>query len=93
MAYRARAEQKPESAVKTEFYVVTVTAAPGGIFTRSEPIRFASKQSANTACDRLQDDFDADGDPCRAYVLDHDMVPVRAGGARRVSPREALYAA
>lgn len=75
------------------WYVVTVTAYPGGGYSRSEPIKFASKQSATQACEQFQADFDADCDPCRAYVLDHDLVPIRAGGERRTSPKEALYAA
>ena len=37
---------------------------------------------AKDAADRLQEEFDADGDPCRTYVYSTGPVPIYAGLAR-----------
>ncbi len=63
-------------------YVRIVTTHKGGATTEDD-IRFASRQSAIEACERLQAEFDADCDPKRAYVLDAHKVPIAAGGEHR----------
>lgn len=74
------------------FYVRIVTARGRGVFEwrESADIRFTSRSSASDECDRLQAEFDKDGDPKRAYVLDQTRVPIRAGLERRVAPMRAI---
>jgi hypothetical protein len=71
-------------------YVQICTAHRGGAFTPGETMRFGSLRSAVAECETLQDDFDVDCEPRRAYVLDAARVPIWAGGARRGKPPAPL---
>jgi hypothetical protein len=74
----------PKPAIKPnddrgDFGVIAVTAFPGGRFLQTIRVNFTSRSAAYAQCDRLQDDLDKDGDPARAYVVDRDGIPIRAG--------------
>lgn len=74
--------------MKEVFYVRIVEATKGGAFRVVEEIQFDNKQTARETCERLQDEFDEDGDPKRVYLLDNDKVPMRAGRQKQRSRKE-----
>lgn len=69
------------------FYLRVVTAYKGGQFTASQDIRFSSRLGARKEAERLQEEFDLDCEPKRAYVLGPDLVPVEAAGRFRNKER------
>lgn len=62
------------------FSLRVVTAHPGNVFTASPDVQFATKRSAQDAAERLQEAFDEDCEPRRAYVVDACGVAVEAAG-------------
>lgn len=60
---------------------MVVEARRGNVFEPGTPVRFDTFEGARIACEQLQMDFDADGEPKRVYVLDHLGVPIYAAGA------------
>ena len=72
------------------FFVRIVTTHKGGAMSETE-VRFSSRESAITECDRLQAEFDADAEPKRAYVLDWRRVPIAAGGEPAANRRRSQH--
>lgn len=63
-----------------KFYVRVVTTHKGGAYSNSLDLPFDTKNGAKAAAEKLQEEFDADAEPRRVYVLDDFMVPVEAAG-------------
>jgi hypothetical protein len=60
--------------------VKAIQALKGGGFEETVSVGCDTQQHAQITADRLQREFDADGDPCRTYVYKgDDPVPVYAG--------------
>lgn len=76
---------KPEVKVQHNYAVQTVRALPGGQFLDGVVFQCGSDaRDAKSAADRMQGEFDVDGDPCRTYVLrGSDPVPMYAGLQRQ----------
>lgn len=62
------------------YTVKTVRALPREKFTDEREFNCENGRDAYQVADRLQQEFDADADPCRTYVYrGTDPVPVHAG--------------
>lgn len=72
------------------FYVRIVTAHEGGEFSAAPDIRLSPEAAAIDEAERLQEAFDRDCDPKRAYVLDETRVPVKAAGVPQLSCLESV---
>lgn len=68
------------------FYVKIIRAFPNNRFLEVRSIPFTSRSLAYSTCDDIQEDLDEDCDPARAYVMDKDGMPIRAGLARKFPP-------
>lgn len=60
-------------------------------FAQTVRVDFLSRSTSYEYCDKLQDQIDEDGDPARAYVIDADGVPIRAGRCAWQKPNEFLH--
>ncbi len=70
--------------------VITVRALGRGRFETVGRIRFNDKLGAVRTANQLQASFDEDCEPCRAYVVNKDGLPIIAGGAATCSSMESL---
>lgn len=72
------------------FGVIAITCFrhPDGSHKFAQTIRFdfLQRSTAYEQCDKLQDEIDADGDPARAYVIDHEGIVIRAGRTAYLPP-------
>ena len=70
----------PKKTQKSAVVVKVVEALPGGEFRNTVEVGCDTVQHAKDTADRLQREFDEDGDPCRTYVYkDNDPAPHYAG--------------
>lgn len=70
----------PKQVQKSEAIVRVIEATAKGEFREQVYVGCDTLQHAKDTADRLQREFDEDGDPCRTYVYkSDDPIPVYAG--------------
>jgi len=68
------------------FLLVVEATSRGGAVTVVQELSFTTQGAAVAMAEQLQQDFDADAEPKRAYVLDQQGIRIWAGGARGRPP-------